>query len=304
MRIALGTVQFGLDYGISNPTGRPENSDIRSILAYAQTAGVTLIDTASAYGDAEATLGRCWPADPVFNVVTKTPKLNDRVPPRNTLRDAFALSLSRLRARSIYGLLAHEADDLLGPHGGELWDGLSALKNAGLVEKIGVSAYSGEQVEALVSSFALDIVQIPLNLFDQRLVSGGHLALMKSAGIEIHARSIFLQGLLLMDPDSVPADMPTAKAHLVKLRNRLGRYELSALEAALGFALQQQEIDQIVIGVTSVDELKGVLAAAATPVSKDFPWTDCAAGDLDILDPRRWPSDETAEEAAGEGQAA
>lgn len=304
MRIALGTAQFGLDYGISNMAGQTQQSDVKAILTNAQYAGVSLIDTASAYGDAEATLGTCWPADHVFNIVTKTPKLVDGVSARETLRDAFAASLSRLRARSVYGLLAHEAGDLLGPQGGELWDGLSALKNAGLVEKIGASAYSGEQVEALVAAFPLDIVQVPLNLFDHRLVSGGHLALMKDAGIEIHARSVFLQGLLLMAPDEVPSDMPTAKAHLAKLRNRLGRYGIGAIEASLGFALQQKEIDQIVVGVTSAEELDQVLAAAAAPFPRNFPWADCAAGDLDVIDPRRWPVDEAAEAPVEEGAVA
>lgn len=312
MRIALGTAQFGLDYGISNEAGQTLDADVKAILSSAQRAGVRLIDTASAYGNAEAKLGTCWPADHVFNIVSKTPKLADDASARDTLRDAFATTLSQLHARAIYGLLAHEADDLLGPQGSELWDGLCALKKAGLVEKIGASAYSGEQIEALTARFPLDIVQIPLNIFDQRLVSGGHLALMKEAGIEIHARSIFLQGLLLMQPEAVPADMPTAKAHLVKLRNRLSRYGVTALEASLGFSLQQEEIDRVIIGVTSVDELFQVLAAAAQPLPDDFPWADCAAGDLDVIDPRRWPVAETPDDTeddadqavAGNGQAA
>jgi len=302
MRIALGSAQFGLDYGISNAAGQTQESAVKSILAHAQTAGITVIDTAAAYGNAEAALGASWPADHVFNIVSKTPKLVDGIPPRETLRDAFATSLSKLHARALYGLLVHEADDLLGPQGGELWDGMTALKNAGLVEKIGVSAYCGEQIEALVSAYPLDIVQVPLNLFDQRLIAGGHLALMKQAGIEIHARSIFLQGLLLMEPDGVPEGMPTAKAHLVKLRNRLSRYNISALEAALGFALSLPEVDRTVIGVTHLDELKQILSAAANPVPEDFPWADCAAGDLDVIDPRRWPAPEmqalTTEEGA------
>lgn len=289
MRIGIGTAQFGLNYGISNAGGQIEESDVSSILTLAQSEGVALIDTARAYGTAESVLGRCWPADHLFDVVTKMPKLTGERTVRDELRDSLAESLANLRVRNLGGLLAHDVDDLLGPDGDELWDGMLALKKAGLVQKIGASVYTGEQIEELLARRAVDIVQVPLNLFDQRLVSTGHLALLKSEGVEIHARSVFLQGLFFMDADALPDGMDAARAPLIQLRNRLARFELSALQAAIGFCLAQPEIDRLTIGVTSCDELNEILAAAAKPLREDFPWAECAITDKSVIDPRRWP---------------
>lgn len=289
MRIALGSAQFGLDYGISNAGGQIDESDVSSILSFAQTEGVTLVDTARSYGTAEGVLGRCWPADHLFDVVTKIPKLTGERPARDELRDSLAESLASLRLRNLGGLLAHDVDDLLGPDGDELWDGMLALKAAGLVQKIGASVYTGEQIEELLARRAVDIVQVPLNLFDQRLVSTGHLALLKSKDVEIHARSVFLQGLLFMDADDLPEGMDAARPPLIQLRNRLARFGLSALEAAIGFCLAQSEVDRLIIGVTSCDELNEILAAASKPLRDDFPWSDCAITDKAVIDPRRWP---------------
>lgn len=303
-RIGLGSAQFGLDYGISNSGGQTAESDVADILALAQGEGVTLIDTASAYGNADSILGQSWPADHLFEVVTKTPKLTGERPARDELRDSFAESLARLRLRTLGGLLAHDADDLLGPTGDDLWDGMLALKEAGLVEKIGASAYTGEQVEALLARRELDIIQVPLNLFDQRLIAGGHLALLKDKGVEVHARSVFLQGLLLMEPDSLPDGMEPARAPLIQLRNRLARFGLSAVDAAIGFCLAQVEVDRVIVGVTSRDDLGEILAAAAKPISEDFPWSECALSDLDVVDPRRWPAKPAAKKPNGKEQAA
>lgn len=289
-RIGLGTAQFGLDYGISNSRGQIEESDISDILALAQTEGITLADTARAYGTAEAALGQCWPADHLFDVITKMPKLTGERPAREELRDSLAESLANLRLRSLGGLLAHDSEDLLGPDGDELWDGMVALKDAGLIQKIGASVYTGEQVEDLLARRAVDVVQVPLSLFDQRLVSSGHLSLLKDKGVDIHARSIFLQGLLLMDADALPDGLDAARAPLIQLRNRLARFGLSALEAAIGFCLAQPEIDRLIVGVTSCDELNGILAAAAKPLREDFPWTECAITDKSVIDPRLWPT--------------
>ncbi len=290
MRIGLGTAQFGLDYGISNSSGQIEETDVSSILALAQAEGIALVDTAHAYGTAEEVLGHCWPADHMFDVVTKTPKLTGERSARDELRDSLAESLARLRLHNLGGLLAHDAGDLLGPSGDDLWDGMVALKNAGLVGKIGASVYTGDQIDALLARRDVDIVQVPLNLFDQRLVSTGHLALLKDRGIEIHARSALLQGLLLMNADVLLGGMDAARAPLARLHDRLAHCGLSALEAALGFCLAQPEVDRLIIGVTSCDELNEILAAAAKPTVEDFPWAECALEDLDVIDPRRWPA--------------
>lgn len=264
MKLGLGTAQFGLDYGITNAAGKTPAAEVARILEEAHARGVRMLDTASLYGDSEAALGKSMPAGHAFRIVTKTPKFASGFGPAEAraLEESFAASLKALGVTRVYGLLAHQADDLLSPGGERFLDALRALKDRGLVSKIGASVYSGSQIGGLLARGGIDLVQLPFNVLDQRPLREGHLKRLKEAGVEIHSRSVFLQGLLLMDPAAMPAYFGPLRATLEGFRATAAAHGLSPLQAALAFVAGRPEIDHFVVGVCDLAQFREILAAA------------------------------------------
>jgi len=251
MKLGLGTVQFGCDYGISNACGQVPFDEIQKILDYAKENGIDTIDTASLYGNSEEVLGQFDLED--FNVVTKTIKIDnrlDRVTNFEKFKEAFFSSQKKMGYVQFHGLMFHEASDLLSEQGYALWDLIEDFKQKEFVSKIGVSVYYPEQLIQIIDNFDIDIVQLPLNILDQRFLP--LLPELKSKNIEIHTRSTFLQGLLLMEPNSLNPYFDDLKPLLKKLpENRL--------KCALKFVNSIQEVDKIIIGVTKVQELADLI---------------------------------------------
>lgn len=292
MKLALGTVQFGLPYGVANTSGQPSEAEIRVILERAAAAGVEVLDTASLYGDSEAILGRCQPAGHDFHIVTKTPKFTGMgaVAAVAALNAAFVKSCARLRVSGVYGLMAHDANDLLGAQGGALWQAMSALRAEGRVSRIGASVYNGMQVEALLERYPLDLVQLPLSLLDQRLLHDGQLERLHARGVEIHARSIFLQGALLMSPAMLPTYLVGLRPQICEIVTRSNRLGINPLQAALRFVTALPQVSAVVCGVDSLahfDELTAVLNQS-TPAFGATDVAACSCADARLLDPSQW----------------
>lgn len=288
-RLGLGAVQFGLDYGIANRRGKTALEEVHDILTIAAERGIRTIDTAPAYGDSEEVLGCALPCDHRFQIVTKTPAFDTGMitaDDARRLRHSFDQSLKRLAQQAVYGLLVHHAEDLLAPGGERLWEAMTALKTAGKVQVIGVSVYTARQIDAILARFAVDVIQLPVNLFDQRLVQSGHLRELKRRGIEIHARSVFLQGLLLMAPEEIPEPLAAAQPLLAGLRRETERAGISPQQAALGFMKSIVEIDRILIGVESGRQLRDNIAAFTAGAS--LPFDRFAVTDEHILNPSLW----------------
>jgi aryl-alcohol dehydrogenase-like predicted oxidoreductase len=287
MRLALGTVQFGVPYGISNRDGICPPDEVERILTLAATAGVSVLDTAPTYGDSEAVLGSLHAVSRGFDVVTKTvasPHVG------GTIEQGLDGSLQRLRRDSVYALLAHDSNDLLGPDGPTVYRALRSVRDAGKVRKIGASVYTGSQIDALLLRYQLDVVQLPINVLDQRLVVGGQLARLKDHGVEIHARSVFLQGLLVMPLAQIPPHLAPLRAVLADYRATLDEASISPIAAALGFVGQIAEIDKMVIGVCSRTEFNEVAAAMSQfAPAIDVDWRRFSVGDVRMIDPRQWP---------------
>jgi aryl-alcohol dehydrogenase-like predicted oxidoreductase len=293
VKIGLGSAQFGLDYGISNRSGRVSSSELVRILAMARDAGVRVIDTAPAYGDAEERLGHSLGEAHPFRIVTKLsqcPSALNRPQVVGWARDSLYASLSRLRANDVYGLLVHAAGDLLGPSGGDIWEALEKAREAGYARRIGVSIYGARQLDALLERYPLDLVQLPMSVFDQRLVADGRLERLRQAGTEVHVRSVFLQGLLLMDPDDL------GDPYFAGARDPLRAFHAAAyaagrtpLEAAATFAVAHEAVDAAIFGVASAAQLGELLAAQGTPLPQDW-YAPFALDDVAILDPTRWPT--------------
>jgi len=280
-RLGLGTVQFGLDYGISNEIGQTHEAEVARILADADRLGLRVLDTAPSYGEAEQVLGRALPAGCEFDIVTKT-----RPGAAAGVTADFEESCRLLKRPNLYGILVHRAGDLLGAEGGRLMDHLIELKQSGRVRKIGVSVYTGGQIDALLDRFTIDLIQVPINVFDQRLICSGHLRKLKEEGIEIHARSVFLQGVLLMPADRLPSHFNGIRTTVRAYHDTLAAHGLSPAAGALGFVRGIRELDAILVGVNSVDHLHQDAAAFQEETPIDY--SAFAIDDASILNPREW----------------
>jgi len=284
-KLGLGTVQWGLPYGVSNRFGRTDQAEVQRILGAARQRGVRVLDTAALYGEAEAALGQAGVAS--FAVVTKTAKFGMPSIGKDQAGDleaTFRRSLALLGLDRTYGLLIHNAEDILVPGGEYLIEALRRLKQDGLVERIGFSIYEGRQVDSLLELFVPDIVQVPINILDQRLLAGGQLARLKSAGVEVHARSVFLQGLLLMPSEAVPAYFEPIKPLLSEWRARAGGQTVT--QAALAFVRDLDEIDTLVVGVESLAQFEAIANDMAQ--GQAFDASGLACGSVEFINPALW----------------
>jgi aryl-alcohol dehydrogenase-like predicted oxidoreductase len=256
MKIALGTAQFGLDYGVTNNQGQVSIKEVKKILDEAKRCGIYTLDTASCYGNSEKKLGAIGLEG--CQIITKTMQLKNSI---DEVIDGFYLSLANLKVDSVKALLIHNIDDLKDKRFDYLYRKLIALKKQGLISQIGFSTYKPESVDFLLKNFDFDIIQLPLNVFDTRLIDGGQLKLLKKRGVEIHARSIFLQGVLL-DLSNLPDYFLTWKSQFDVYQSIVSTRGVSLLEYALNFVLNIPEIDIAVVGVTSKNNLIDIMKAS------------------------------------------
>jgi UDP-4-amino-4,6-dideoxy-N-acetyl-beta-L-altrosamine transaminase len=284
-RLALGTAQLGLDYGVANRTGQVSERGAREMIDLARRRGVRTLDTAALYGTSEAVLGNVGVPD--LDVVTKLPGLPPGADPARFVRETLAGSLSRLRVPRVAALLLHRPADLLGPQGPALWKALEAARAEGRAAKIGFSIYAPAELEALLPRHRPNLVQAPLNVVDRRLVTSGWLARLAAADVEVHVRSAFLQGLLLL----APADLPPAFARWRPLWQEwaawLAEARLTPIAACLRWVLSHREVERVVVGADGVRQLEEILAAAeSAPVAVP---ARIARDDEDLVNPSRWP---------------
>lgn len=287
MRLALGTVQFGLDYGISNKAGQVAGDEAAAIVRAARDAGVTILDTAVSYGDSEARLGQIGVEG--FQIVSKVPAIPDEIEDiAGWMSGIVRQSLVKLRTGKLYGLLLHRPEQLAEARSAEIQAALERLKADGLVEKTGVSIYAPSDLDRLSGHYRPDLLQAPFNLFDDRLISSGWLTRLKAGGTEVHVRSIFLQGALLFSPEERPKELERWGAHFALYDEWMSTHDRSALEACVSYALSFPEIDRVVVGVESASHLRGVIAAAS---ASPPPFAErIVSSDAGLLDPRAWNS--------------
>ena len=250
MRLALGTVQFGLAYGVSNPDGKVSDSELSAILALARQLGIDTLDTAQAYGDAEQRLGAQQTAD--FSVVNKlAPGVQAA-----QINQLIEGSLQQLKRPRLDGLLLHRSQDATP----ELFSALLEQQQAGKVGKLGVSVYSPEELEQwLTQDSPLELVQLPANLLDQRFLRSGWLDRLEALGCEIHVRSLFLQGLLLMAPEQRPKQFQAFQETLSMVDS--WRPHMTRLNKALSLITALPQVSRFVVGVCHAHELAAIAAS-------------------------------------------
>ncbi len=293
-RLGLGTVQFGMPYGVSNRVGQPSEAEVAAILGRAVDAGVGYLDTAFAYPNAEVLIGRHLPVESRLRIVTKTPPLpeadnGDLLKQR--ILDAVAGSLDRLRVGQVYGLLLHHADDLQRLGWQTIVEALLEARQRGWVGRIGVSVYTVEQLELAETRLKPELVQGPCNVLDTRLAASPCFTRLKASGTEMHARSVFLQGLLLMGVSDVPAYFEPLRPVLNALQRQWREQGLSPLAGCLGFVMNHSGIDAAIVGVNSLAEFDDIRAAVISwSPDRAGPPVAIAPVDVRFLDPSLWPS--------------
>jgi aryl-alcohol dehydrogenase-like predicted oxidoreductase len=265
-KIILGTAQFGLDYGISNKDGQTSKEEINKVLNLCLDQNISALDTAPAYGSSESVLGE-YEDIVKFKISTKVDVINPE-----EIRDSITSSLSKLGIEKIEYLLVHNENLLLNNMAESYYAELKSLKDDGLVSKIGVSSYSPNKLKQIVCRFDIDVVQIPVSVFDQSFLKANFLQELKKQEIEIHVRSIFLQGLVFMDPENIDPFFNPVKSKLTDFKKISDSLGLTSLELAVAFVQEVKEIDSFVVGVRSARDLEDVLQSTQVESKSSVDW--------------------------------
>jgi len=284
--IILGTAQFGMDYGLTNRAGQVPPAIAAAILREAKKHGVSCLDTAPAYENADNVLGALGEtAD--FALSMKIGAQTASAASVDALRTEFERSLACLRRGRADILLLHRAHWLAGTPARGVRQWLEEEKQAGRIGAYGVSVYEPADLAPVLADGPVDWVQLPLSILDPRWWRDGHLERLRTAGIRVQLRSLLLQGLVLADPARLPPPLMPAREVLIRLDNAARRQKCSRLALALAFA-RAAPAQALVIGVTTVAELQACLAALQTSLALD--WFAFACDDATVTDPRRWPA--------------
>ena len=297
MKLALGTVQFGLNYGVSNHQGQVPKSQVKDIIEQALSLGINTLDCAAAYGDSEQVLGELI-SNSDFNIITKIPALADE---QTSLLDYFEQSLKKLQQKNIHALLLHQADNLI-THAQkqQLFQQLQSLKQQNLTKKIGASLYSPEQFRTIALNYPIDIAQVPINVFDQRFLAQDIIHLCRKKQIKLHVRSLFLQGLIFINEQNLSQYFVPFKDKLLAF-SQLAKYlNCSKLTLALAIVAQESHntndiVEKLVIGVCNTEQLNQIVQAyqqamvLAVTIEELVTLKD---NRLKLINPSYWPQKE------------
>lgn len=282
-KLILGTVQFGLDYGINNKSGKPSISDAYKMLDLAKRNGINTIDTADAYGTASKIIGDYFKKNPdSFLVNTKFKKSDIQV------KKQLYNSLKDLNIDSVHTYFYHSFNDfLLHP---ELLNELGELKNAGLINKIGISVYDNNELIKAITCEAIDTIQLPFNLLDNYTQRGKLIEQAKLKGKEIQARSVFLQGLFFISLNELPPKLFPLKIYLKNLFDITSSNKITVEELALQYAVNQINIDYVVIGVDNLEQLENNLYFAKQNLRNEIIHTidSINVAETELLYPKNW----------------
>ena len=281
-RLALGTVQFGLDYGINNAVGQVPPAEIQKILAFCREAGIDILDTAYAYGQSEERLGAAGVED--FRVVSKLPKECANLSDARRILDQ---SLGRLGINTLYGLLYHDFDTY--GTGRLSWADMLVLQEEYGIRRVGFSFYYPEQWKQLSAQDVVpQIVQLPYNVFDRRFED--LLASAAQSGTEVHIRSTFLQGLFFRDPRQLPAHFAAVKEPLELLHRVTNGSTAKLATTCLRFVLANPHVDRAVIGTDSLAQLQANVRGLTEEVEDEVQQAiaDLRVDDPSIIDPSQW----------------
>ena len=282
MKLAIGSAQFGMNYGLCN-NEKISQKEFKKIEKLVLRSGINFIDTASSYGESENIIGNSKLRN--LNIITKIKLPTKKIDIQKWVSKEVSKSLKRLKIKKIYGLLVHDYKDLLGESGKSYLYSLQELKRKKIIKKIGISIYESKEINKIWKFWKPDLVQVPLNLFDNRILNSGWINILKKFKIEIYARSVFLQGLLINDYDLFNFNKKCVKS-LDDFKEWCYKKKISQLKACIHFVKQCKKIDYLVVGFNSYFQLKEIIDVFKKKqiiMVKNF-----STNNLNLIDPRRW----------------
>lgn len=281
-KVVLGTVQFGVNYGINNQSGQVPFDEVCRILEIASKAGIQTIDTSSAYGESESVLGAALrQSGRQFNIVSKYPRSDIGV------MDTLETSLERLGVKCLYGYLVHDFDFF--QERPQIYRDIWQLKKAGLIQRIGFSIYTVEQMQWLLDrGVQFDILQFPYNIFDKQFEP--YMPQLAAQSVEIHVRSAFLQGLFFKDTATLPEKLKPLKKDLDNLHIYCIQRGITVEQLALGYVIANPYVKGALIGVDNSEQLKANLKAASCELlSEDVAYVqNVDISEKELLSPINW----------------
>lgn len=282
-KLILGTVQFGLDYGINNSSGKPSKEEVFKILDFAKVNGINLLDTASEYGNSIDLIGE-YDNKNYFNIISKFKSVKDG----STINEVLCDGLNRVKKDKLYGYLFHSFQEFL--NNKSLLKDLLELKNQGKIKNIGVSVYSNEELEIALNDNHVELIQLPFNLLDNSNHRGRLIQDAKEKGKIIHTRSVFLQGLFFKDLNRLPNKLIPVKPSLTKIKEIADKYNLGIGDLALNYVISNPYIDGILIGVDNVDQLKLNLQSIEKGIPTELidEIDEIFEENIELLNPSNW----------------
>ena len=284
-KFILGTVQMGLDYGINNTNGQVSLENSYEILEYAYDNGIRVLDSAEAYGNAHEVIGSFHKShsDKSFEVITKLPHHFDA-----DIGERVNIYLKDLQVNQLHALLFHSFSSY--KENMNNFNVLTALKAKGKIKYIGVSVYTNEEIEDVIQNDDIDIIQLPFNLFDNSNLRGDILEKAKLNGKIIHTRSALLQGLFFKNINSVNKTVQNLKNEMLQLSTITKNSKVSIAHLALNYCLQQTSIDNVLIGVDSIEQLKDNLKALdhRLEINMIHRINNIKVNDINLLNPSLW----------------
>jgi aryl-alcohol dehydrogenase-like predicted oxidoreductase len=257
--------------------------EVARILDTAAGHGIDAIDTAIAYGQSESVIGET--AQNRFKIISKLPPIPlDVSNVSHWVRTQVEASLSRLKCTSLDALLLHRSQDLTDAHGAELYAAINSLKVEKIIQRFGVSIYTPDELDGIIGTFDIDVVQAPLNVFDRRIL--GVIDQLTALNIEVHVRSVFLQGVLIAKPENRPQRFQPWSEHFARFDKWVNTSGMSAMACCLGFALQQPGIAKLVIGTTSAKSLAEIMTSIPN-THLEVP-AHLQSSIEQLIDPRSW----------------
>jgi len=273
-KLIIGTANFNNAYGIKNQFKRLSNNQKKLIINYLKSKKKLVFDTAQAYEN-----------EKYFGKINFQKKIYTKVKFKRNTNLSISKSFTDLKTKKIHGIMFHNVKDLKGKKGVERFNFLKKLKDSKMIKQIGISIYKPEEIKYFYKKFKIDFIQIPLNVFDQRLIYSAWFKRLKKKKIEIHARSIFLQGLLLLKKKDLPKKFLMFKKIFDKWYKWNKEHNLNQLESCLEF-IHKQKVNKIVIGIDNLEQLKKIINYKAT--KKKYNFSKLKTRELNLISPYLW----------------
>lgn len=285
-KLVIGTANFGLRYGLKNDHCKLDDHGVHEINKVAKNCGINTFDTASAYGDAENRLSLISNDD--VKIITKIGVSYHESFQRGKVIEDVGNSLENIKQTQLYSVLLHRPEVLLNKHGKQIWAELEKLREIEKIKKIGISIYSPDLLPKLLSRFNIEIIQVPFNIFDQRILTSGWVDQLKSKGIEIHIRSVFLQGLVTFESSKLPNYFKQRWTHLFeRWFDFIAENKSTAADIALSHCLNQSWADRIVVGVDDANQLLNLVEIERRKSVFDG-LAQFSCEDPELIEPSNW----------------